>query len=121
MTLIKKTSLVTLLILMQLLGWVLTEKSYYEILGIPKNSSASQIKSAFRKLSKKYHPDVSKEDNARAIYQEISDGSTGLTSLQHPQRRSPAENLRQVRQGRAEAAAAGRRRESFRGLRVSAD
>lgn len=68
------------------MGSALSEKSYYDILGIPKNSSASQIKSAFRKLSKKYHPDVSTEDNAREIYQEISDGTPRLHSLQYTQR-----------------------------------
>ncbi|MFN4245601.1 MAG: DnaJ domain-containing protein [Brevinematia bacterium] len=37
-------------------------KDYYEILGIEFGSSSEKIKSAFRQLAKKYHPDVSKED-----------------------------------------------------------
>lgn len=53
----------------------LGEKSYYEVLGVPKQASKSQIKSAYRRLSKQYHPDVSAEPNAKQIFQEIAEGS----------------------------------------------
>lgn len=39
----------------------MTKRDYYEVLGVDKNASEKEIKMAFRRLAKKYHPDVSKE------------------------------------------------------------
>ena len=47
--------------------------SYYEILGIPKTSTQDEIKKAYRNLCKKYHPDVSKEDNSETKFKEIQE------------------------------------------------
>ena len=48
----------------------MNKRDYYEVLGIDKNASEADIKSAFRKLAKKYHPDVSKEENAAEKFKE---------------------------------------------------
>ena len=42
----------------------MAEKTYYEILGVDKTADADTIKKAYRKLVRKYHPDVSKEPDA---------------------------------------------------------
>lgn len=49
------------------------KRDYYEVLGVSKNASAAEIKSAFRKLAKKYHPDVSKEPDAAEKFKEAQE------------------------------------------------
>src|SRR5579859_4070427 len=45
----------------------------YEVLGVPRNANAAAIKSAFRKLAKKYHPDANKNDpKAAARFSELN-------------------------------------------------
>ena len=43
----------------------------YDVLGLAKTASAGEIKSAFRKLAKKYHPDQSKEPRAKERFAEV--------------------------------------------------
>lgn len=49
------------------------KRDYYEILGIDKNATAQEIKQAYRRLAKKYHPDVSNEANAQAKFKEVNE------------------------------------------------
>ncbi|MEW6093836.1 MAG: molecular chaperone DnaJ [Chloroflexota bacterium] len=51
----------------------MTNRDYYDILGVPRNASSEDIKAAFRKLARQYHPDVSKETNAEERFKEINE------------------------------------------------
>lgn len=57
----------------------MNKRDYYEVLGVDKNASDAEIKSAFRKLAKKYHPDVSKEENAAEKFKEAQEAYAVLS------------------------------------------
>ena len=56
-----------------------TFKDYYEILGVPKSATEKDIKAAFRKLARKYHPDVNPNDkSAEDRFKEINEANEVL-------------------------------------------
>ncbi len=60
-------------------------KDYYQVLGVARDAGADAIKKAFRKLARKYHPDVSKEADAAARMAEINEANAVLSD---PERRA---------------------------------
>lgn len=54
-------------------------KDYYQILGVPRDAGADDIKKAYRKLARRYHPDVSKEADASARMAEVNEANTVLS------------------------------------------
>lgn len=59
--------------------------SYYDIMGVSKQATADEIKKAYRKLAKKYHPDVSQEHNAEHKFKEIQEA---YETLRDPAKRA---------------------------------
>lgn len=55
-------------------------KKYYDILGLPSGASKGEIKKAYYKLAKKYHPDISQEPNAEEKFIEINEAYELLTN-----------------------------------------
>ncbi|HEY9237494.1 MAG TPA: DnaJ domain-containing protein, partial [Burkholderiaceae bacterium] len=53
-------------------------KDYYKTLGVARDASVDDIKSAYRKLARKYHPDVSKEADAEVRFKELSEAGEVL-------------------------------------------
>jgi curved DNA-binding protein len=57
-------------------------KDYYETLGVARGADADEIKRAYRKLARKYHPDVSKEKNAEAKFKDVQEAYEVLKDLE---------------------------------------
>ncbi len=57
-------------------------KDYYEILGVSRDASADEIKRAFRKLARKYHPDINKDPGAEAKFKEINEAYEVLSDAE---------------------------------------
>lgn len=63
----------------------MSEKDYYSILGIARNSTEDEIKKAYRKGSLKYHPDKNKEPDAEIKFKELSEAYSILSDSQKKQ------------------------------------
>lgn len=77
----------------------MAEKDYYSILGVSKDASDDEIKHAYRKLSKKWHPDINKAPDAEAKFKEINEA---YETLSDPQKRANYDQY-----GSADGAGAG--------------
>ena len=71
-------------------------KDYYAALGVDKQASADEIKKAYRKLARKYHPDVSKEKDAKEKFQEVSEA---YETLKDPEKKAAYDQLGTYRPG----------------------
>ncbi len=58
------------------------KRDYYEVLGLSKGASEDDIKKAYRKLAKKYHPDINKAPDAEAKFKEINEAYEVLSDSQ---------------------------------------
>ena len=71
-------------------------KDYYKIMGVARDATEAQIKQAYRKLARKYHPDVSKEKDAEARFKEVGEAYEVLKS---PEKRAAYDQLGQGHPG----------------------
>jgi len=65
-------------------------KDYYKIMGLAREASQDEIKRAYRKLARKYHPDVSKESDAEAKFKELGEA---YEVLKDPEKRAAYDQL----------------------------
>jgi len=57
-------------------------RDYYKTLGVPREATIDEIKKAYRKLARKYHPDVSKETDAEARMREVNEAYAVLSDAE---------------------------------------
>ncbi|MFI4890450.1 MAG: DnaJ C-terminal domain-containing protein [Steroidobacterales bacterium] len=67
-------------------------KDYYQIMGVARDATDAQIKQAYRKLARKYHPDVSKEKDAEARFKDVGEA---YEVLKNPEKRAAYDRLGQ--------------------------
>src|SRR5580692_2948024 len=65
-------------------------RDYYEILGVTRGADADEVKRAYRKLARKFHPDVSKEKNAEEKFKEVQEA---YEVLRDPDKRAAYDQL----------------------------
>jgi curved DNA-binding protein len=65
-------------------------RDYYQALGVPRNATAEEVKKAYRRLARKYHPDVSKEPNAEERFKEVQEA---YEVLKDPEKRAAYDQL----------------------------
>ncbi len=71
-------------------------KDYYGILGVERSAGAEDIKKAYRKLARKYHPDVSKDPSGEEKFKEVAEA---YETLKSPEKRAAYDQLGSYRPG----------------------
>ena len=71
-------------------------KDYYQTMGVPRTASADEIKQAYRKLARKFHPDVSKDASAKEKFQAIGEA---YAVLKDPEKRLAYDELGKAPEG----------------------
>ena len=65
-------------------------KDYYEVFGVERTAAQDEIKRAYRKLARKYHPDVNKEAEAEARFKEVGEA---YEVLRDPEKRAAYDRM----------------------------
>jgi molecular chaperone DnaJ len=81
-----------------------SKRDYYEVLGVSRNASDDEVKKAFRRLAKQYHPDTNKEAGAEARFIEINEAYEVLSD---PQKRAAYDRYGHAAVGNGTGAGAG--------------
>ncbi|MDB9524497.1 molecular chaperone DnaJ [Oscillatoria sp. CS-180] len=79
-------------------------RDYYEVLGVSRSADQEEIKRAYRRLARRYHPDVNKEDGAEEVFKEIN---RAYEILSEPEMRARYDRFGEAGVGGAAAGAGG--------------
>lgn len=63
----------------------MAKRDYYEVLGVPRTASSDDLKAAFRRLARQYHPDVNKDQDAEERFKEINEAYAVLSDAEKRQ------------------------------------
>ncbi|MGZ4164983.1 MAG: DnaJ domain-containing protein, partial [Tumebacillaceae bacterium] len=64
----------------------MSKRDYYEVIGVSKDAAPDEIKKAYRRLARQYHPDVNKDPSAAEKFKQITEAYEVLTDPERRQR-----------------------------------